>query len=52
MTTDAEIRHLEEHGLYSSANEHDACGLGFVAHTRCWLHVSQAASAFGALRGP
>ncbi|MDP9898525.1 glutamate synthase-related protein [Variovorax ginsengisoli] len=34
MTTDAEIRHLEEHGLYSSANEHDACGLGFVAHIK------------------
>ncbi|RZL87119.1 MAG: glutamate synthase subunit alpha, partial [Variovorax sp.] len=34
MTTDAEIQHLEQHGLYSSANEHDACGLGFVAHIK------------------
>ncbi len=34
MTTDAEIKHLEDHGLYSSANEHDACGLGFVAHIK------------------
>ncbi len=34
MTTDAEIQHLEKHGLYSSANEHDACGLGFVAHIK------------------
>ena len=34
MTTAAEIKYLEEHGLYSSANEHDACGLGFVAHIK------------------
>ncbi len=34
MTTDAEIHHLEQHGLYSSAQEHDACGLGFVAHIK------------------
>lgn len=34
MTTAAEIKHLQEHGLYSSANEHDACGVGFVAHIR------------------
>jgi glutamate synthase domain-containing protein 1 len=32
MTTAAEIEHLTQHGLYSPANEHDACGLGFVAH--------------------
>jgi len=33
-TTAAEIQHLQEHGLYSKANEHDACGLGFVAHIK------------------
>ncbi|QKV54284.1 glutamate synthase-related protein [Comamonas antarctica] len=34
MTTAAEISHLQEHGLYSKSNEHDACGLGFVAHIK------------------
>ncbi|MCF8208409.1 MAG: glutamate synthase subunit alpha [Rhodoferax sp.] len=34
MTTAAEIQYLQEHGLYSSAQEHDACGVGFVAHIR------------------
>ena len=34
MTTAAEIKHLQDHGLYSSAQEHDACGVGFVAHIR------------------
>ncbi|CAN7410971.1 glutamate synthase-related protein [Pseudorhodoferax sp. LjRoot39] len=34
MTTDAEIQHLAQHGLYSAAHEHDACGLGFVAHIK------------------
>jgi glutamate synthase (NADPH/NADH) large chain len=34
MTTAAEIKHLQDHGLYSSAHEHDACGVGFVAHIR------------------
>ncbi|MEZ0308674.1 MAG: glutamate synthase subunit alpha, partial [Ramlibacter sp.] len=34
MTTAAEISHLQEHGLYSGANEHDACGVGFVAHIK------------------
>ncbi len=34
MTTAAEIKHLQEHGLYSTANEHDACGVGFVAHIK------------------
>ena len=34
MTTAAEIQHLQQHGLYSSSNEHDACGLGFVAHIK------------------
>jgi glutamate synthase (NADPH/NADH) large chain/glutamate synthase (ferredoxin) len=34
MTTAAEIKYLQEQGLYSTANEHDACGVGFVAHIR------------------
>jgi glutamate synthase (NADPH) large chain len=34
MTTAAEISHLENHGLYSAAHEHDACGVGFVAHIK------------------
>src|SRR5574343_345656 len=27
-----EIEHLQQHGLYDAAQEHDACGVGFVAH--------------------
>src|ERR1700709_1533682 len=34
MTTAAEINYLQENGLYSGANEHDACGVGFVAHIK------------------
>jgi glutamate synthase (NADPH) large chain len=34
MTTAAEISHLQDQGLYSSAAEHDACGVGFVAHIK------------------
>ena len=34
MTTATEIQHLQQHGLYASSNEHDACGLGFVAHIK------------------
>ncbi|AVP58702.1 glutamate synthase-related protein [Pulveribacter suum] len=34
MTTAADIQHLQQHGLYASSNEHDACGLGFVAHIK------------------
>jgi len=34
MTTAGEILHLQEHGLYSSTHEHDACGVGFVAHIK------------------
>ncbi|MBK9443551.1 MAG: glutamate synthase subunit alpha [Comamonadaceae bacterium] len=34
MTTAAEISHLQEQGLYSSDAEHDACGVGFVAHIK------------------
>ncbi len=29
-----EIQALVENGLYSAANEHDACGVGFVAHIK------------------
>ena len=28
------IQHAQQHGLYSSANEHDACGIGFIAHIK------------------
>ena len=34
MTKAAEIQHLQQHGLYATHNEHDACGLGFVAHIK------------------
>jgi glutamate synthase (NADPH/NADH) large chain/glutamate synthase (ferredoxin) len=34
MTTAAEIQHLQDKGLYSAAQEHDACGVGFVAHIK------------------
>ncbi|MBX3654274.1 MAG: glutamate synthase subunit alpha [Ramlibacter sp.] len=34
MTTAAEIEHLQQHGLYSPSSEHDACGVGFVAHIK------------------
>ena len=34
MTTAAEIAHLQQHGLYSANQEHDACGVGFVAHIK------------------
>jgi glutamate synthase (NADPH/NADH) large chain/glutamate synthase (ferredoxin) len=34
MTTAAELQHIQEHGLYDPANEHDACGVGFVAHIK------------------
>ena len=34
MTTAAEIRHFQENGLYRPSNEHDACGVGFVAHIK------------------
>ena len=30
----AEIASLSQHGLYDSTNEHDACGVGFVAHIK------------------
>ena len=34
MTTAAELQYLQETGLYDPANEHDACGVGFVAHIK------------------
>jgi glutamate synthase (ferredoxin) len=34
MTTAAEIKHSQENGMYSASNEHDACGVGFVAHIK------------------
>ncbi len=34
MSQFEEKQHLEQSGLYSSAHEHDACGVGFVAHIR------------------
>ncbi|MBX3611755.1 MAG: glutamate synthase subunit alpha [Hydrogenophaga sp.] len=34
MNTVAEQQHLQQHGLYDPANEHDACGVGFVAHIK------------------
>eukprot|EP00611_Tribonema_gayanum_P031150 TRINITY_DN8899_c0_g1_i3.p1 TRINITY_DN8899_c0_g1~~TRINITY_DN8899_c0_g1_i3.p1 ORF type:complete len:1601 (-),score=664.58 TRINITY_DN8899_c0_g1_i3:194-4933(-) len=34
MSTAAEQQHLQQHGLYDPAHEHDACGVGFVAHIK------------------
>ncbi len=34
MTSAAELEHSQQHGLYSAQNEHDACGVGFVAHIK------------------
>ena len=34
MTTAAEIAHSQQHGLYAGSHEHDACGVGFVAHIK------------------
>ncbi|MDO5693371.1 MAG: glutamate synthase-related protein [Pseudomonadota bacterium] len=34
MTTSAERQYLQHNGLYSQAHEHDACGVGFVAHIK------------------
>ena len=33
-TPQSEISDLARHGLYSPGNEHDACGVGFVAHIK------------------
>ncbi|MFM6996331.1 MAG: hypothetical protein ACKOXL_04505, partial [Limnohabitans sp.] len=34
MTTAADQLFLQQNGLYDPANEHDACGVGFVAHIK------------------
>jgi glutamate synthase (NADPH/NADH) large chain len=28
------LKHAQQHGLYNTANEHDACGIGFIAHIK------------------
>jgi glutamate synthase (NADPH/NADH) large chain len=33
-TPSTEIENLTQQGLYSPAHEHDACGVGFVAHIK------------------
>ena len=50
MTTAAEIQHLKEHGLYSNANEHDACGVGFVLGTFVALQYSSLLLQFSGVR--
>ena len=34
VASSAEIQTLASTGLYDPANEHDACGVGFVAHIK------------------
>ncbi len=34
MTRSTELKHAQAHGLYDPQNEHDACGVGFVAHIK------------------
>jgi len=34
VTRSTEIAQLQQHGLYDAAQEHDACGVGFVAHIK------------------
>jgi len=34
VTPSLEIDQLRQHGLYDPAHEHDACGVGFVAHIK------------------
>ena len=34
MTTMAERQAMQQRGLYDPAQEHDACGVGFVAHIK------------------
>ncbi len=34
MSHEHEVEELKQHGLYDPAHEHDACGVGFVAHIR------------------
>ncbi|CAG1018810.1 partial glutamate synthase (NADPH/NADH) large chain, partial [Burkholderiaceae bacterium] len=33
-TSPEELQHSAEHGLYDPSREHDACGVGFVAHIK------------------
>jgi glutamate synthase (NADPH/NADH) large chain len=36
---EAEIQHAQQYGLYTPTNEHDACGIGFIAHIKgCKSH--------------
>jgi len=34
VTSPSDIQHMQQTGLYDPANEHDACGVGFVAHIK------------------
>ena len=34
MTHSTEKDQLQQYGLYDAAQEHDACGVGFVAHIK------------------
>ena len=34
VATGAELQHARDHGMYDPANEHDACGIGFIAHIK------------------
>jgi glutamate synthase (NADPH/NADH) large chain len=34
MSTAADKAQLQSQGLYDPSNEHDACGVGFVAHIK------------------
>ena len=34
MSTAADQAQLQSQGLYDPSNEHDACGVGFVAHIK------------------
>jgi len=34
VTNPSDIQHMQQQGLYDPANEHDACGVGFVAHIK------------------
>jgi glutamate synthase (NADPH) large chain len=34
LTHAQEVEHLTKHGLYAGNQEHDACGVGFVAHIK------------------
>jgi len=46
-TEDGEMQHAFTEGLYQSNQEHDACGVGFVAHIKGqkshWTTVARSA---------